>query len=140
MNITFKLILLILLVYSSYTDIYKKHVMMAPVYICLIAVFLEMLIPAGDESFSVIGIIPGVVLLICSYMTKGAIGEGDAYLTGVIGLMMGIENAVLIILVGSVLAAVFSVFEIKIRKKGKKDVIPFVPFILTGYLGVLIIA
>lgn len=72
-------------------------------------------------------------LLLVALLSKG-LGGGDVKLFGLIGCMCGYTISISILfwsLVCSMLAAVVLLAQ---RKKGKKDTLPFGPFILAGYL------
>lgn len=139
MNIAYKIVLLILLTYSSYTDIKNKSVMMIPVYACFFIGVMSLIFPTKEGAISLIGVIPGTVLLLIGMATEGAIGDGDAYIVMIIGIFLGMKESILILLIGSFAAAVYGLFAICHKKKDKNETIPFVPFILTGYLGALLI-
>lgn len=138
-NIEYKIVLLILLTYSSYTDIKNRVVMMIPIYVCFFIAIIGLIFPMENEDISLIGIVPGIIILLIGMATKGAIGDGDAYLIMIIGMFMGMRNAFYILLTGSVISAIYALTIIFLKGKSKKEVIPFVPFILSGYLGVLLI-
>lgn len=140
MDLTVKMIVLILLIYSTYTDIKSKEIMMIPVYICILISVAGTVMEGNISIISFEGAVPGILMLIASFLTKGAIGEGDAYLILAIGLMVGIRNVVVILLIGSVFAMLYGVFLLFFRKAKRKDTISYVPFILTGFIGVMLIA
>jgi len=73
------------------------------------------------------------VLLLVALLSKG-LGGGDVKLFGLIGCLTGYVISISVLfwsLMCSMLAAVILLMK---RKKGKKDTLPFGPFILAGYL------
>ena len=137
MNITFVLVISLLLVYSTYTDIKGRYVMMVPIYACFLIAIIEYFLPQRNASINIWGLIPGVVLLMIGKVSKGAIGSGDAYIVMVIGIFMGLKVTFEILMIGSVIAALYCIYMIAAKGKDCKDSIPFVPFIFSGFLGVL---
>lgn len=138
MNVSHKIIILFLLAYSAYTDIKERYVMMVPIYMCFFISILGYFIPNKGEVIDLWGIIPGILLLIIGMVSKGSIGDGDVYIVMIVGLMMGLRNTLTVLLIGSVLSAIYCLFELVAKGKNKKDSIPYIPFILSGYLGMLI--
>lgn len=138
MNITFILVISSLLIYSTYTDIKSRCVMMIPIYICFFIAAVEYYFPQQDTLISMWGLVPGAILLIIGNASKGAIGSGDAYIVMVIGIFMGLKTTFEILMIGSVISALYCIFIIVTKGKDSKDSIPFVPFIFSGFLGVLI--
>ena len=134
-----KTIILLVLVYSTYTDIKTRKVMMIPILGCYFLALLEYFLPIGQNCVSIIGILPGIMLIPISIVSKGELGMGDVYLTIAIGLFMGIKGTLEILMIASGIAAVYSLIMLILKKVDRKTRMPFVPFILSGYLGILII-
>ncbi len=78
-------------------------------------------------------------LAIVSIITKGAIGFGDAKLFGIIGLISGSFCTYSTLLISLLLSAVISIVEIARKKMGRKDSLPFGPFIAVGYIVALLL-
>ncbi|MFT3982668.1 MAG: hypothetical protein QM697_02075 [Lachnospiraceae bacterium] len=152
-----KILVFLLLGISSYTDLKKRVISMRVLLfflsITLLGIALVRLPQLGklfglpwlsankaaiwlEKNFccrlsmgSIIGgLLPGIVLLLCSKLLKGAVGEGDAYLIMLTGLMLGRENN-LLLLGGLLLSAGCAAFLLLVRQKEKKTTIPFVPFL-----------
>ncbi|MCD7739073.1 MAG: A24 family peptidase [Lachnospiraceae bacterium] len=69
------------------------------------------------------------------FVSRGNIGAGDIKLALVLGLMMTGEYVVGAVVYGCLASAAFSIVMLLRKKIGRKDKIPFVPFL---YLGVII--
>lgn len=74
-------------------------------------------------------ILGGGSFLIIAMVTKGAMGGGDIKLMAVLGLFFGWQLIILIALISFVLGAFISLILITAKIKGRKDYIPFGPFI-----------
>lgn len=74
-------------------------------------------------------IIGGGLFLIIAVVTKGAMGGGDIKLMGALGLCLGWKYTLLISFLSFIIGAILSIFLLAFKIKGRKDYIPFGPFI-----------
>ena len=77
----------------------------------------------------------GGLFLLIYFISKGGLGGGDVKLVAVMGLYLGLNGILPALLLGSILAALFCLVMVFLKKLGRKDAIPLVPFL---YLGALI--
>ncbi len=82
-------------------------------------------------------LIPGILLMVAIigmliYKTDDAMGMGDVKILAPIGFFLGWKLGLLALFISVIVAGVSSMLLIIIRRKGKKDTIPFGPFIVTG--------
>lgn len=73
------------------------------------------------------------VLLLVALLSKG-LGGGDVKLFGLIGCMSGYGISISVLFWGLMCSMFAAVILLIKKKKGKKDILPFGPFILAGYL------
>ncbi len=85
-----------------------------------------------------VGLLPGLSLLLFSYVMQGQIGRGDAYLMCISGVLLGVGQGVSLLLYALLLAGSVSLVLLVLRKVKKDTKLPFVPFLLGGYLLSLI--
>lgn len=79
------------------------------------------------------GVIVGGLLIGISKVTRGAVGTGDGIVFMISGVVLGFfENGILLFL-SLVFAAAAGTCLMLSRRVGRKDMIPFVPFIFMGY-------
>ncbi|MGB7606077.1 MAG: prepilin peptidase [Lutisporaceae bacterium] len=76
----------------------------------------------------------GGTFLIIAMVTRGAMGGGDIKLMAVLGLFLGWKMVILVALLSFLLGAIISLVLIIAKIKGRKDYIPFGPFIATAAL------
>ena len=76
----------------------------------------------------------GGAFLAASLISHGKIGIGDGLFLIGAGLYLGFDNLTLMLVFGSVLSAIFAVVMVLLKKKGKGEEIPFVPFLAGGYV------
>lgn len=72
-----------------------------------------------------------------SKVTKEAIGYGDSWIILLLGIQKGIWQVLQLLFAASILAAVFALFYLWKRNWNKKATLPFLPFIVIGYIGVM---
>ena len=79
----------------------------------------------------------GMMLFVVSTVTKEAIGYGDSWLILLLGVYLGIFRVLQLLFASSILAVLFAVFYLCVRKWNRKATLPFVPFLTIAYLGVM---
>lgn len=80
------------------------------------------------------GALIGLGLFLAIALVTNAMGGGDIKLMAVMGLMFGIEGVLFITLCSFILGAVISLILLSLKIKGRKDQIPFGPFISLSVL------
>lgn len=85
------------------------------------------------------GFLIGILLITISMLSRGQIGIGDGLIFCVTGLGLGFWNNVCLLLYSLLLAAIFAGIILTLKYKNRKQVIPFIPFVCVGYIGVLFI-
>ena len=73
------------------------------------------------------------LFIIIIIVSRGGMGGGDVTLIGALGFILGIKNIFLTIFLSFILGAIISIFLLITKIKGKKDPIPFGPFIILGF-------
>ena len=79
----------------------------------------------------------GALFFLISKVTKEAIGYGDSLLILILGVHLGLSLVLQMLLLASLPAGVVSLFVLLKKRWNKSATIPFVPFLLVGYLGVM---
>lgn len=134
-EIVIKISIGLLLLLCGVQDIIKKKI-----YLYMIvagAIIIGICIPFTN-TISLIDRIGGIVIGICVIMislaTRGKIGLGDGALLCVTGLGLGFWGNLELFAIGLALAAVISIGLLILRLANRKKSIPFVPFLLLGYV------
>ena len=139
-NIRFAFVLIVLVI-EAITDFKKKEVnIVFPVL--LAAAATVMLFFTKDISLinSIIGIAEGVLLILISFLTKGEIGMGDGILLAACGLMLGGKDNLIMFFFACFSSAIVSALIMLIKKADKKTKIPFVPFMIPGFLIMVLLS
>jgi leader peptidase (prepilin peptidase)/N-methyltransferase len=79
-------------------------------------------------------LIPATILLLIAIVSKGGMGIGDVKLIAMIGVFIGVKYALGAIFLGALIGSIIGVGLIVTKIKGRKDRIPFGPFISLGAL------
>ena len=75
-----------------------------------------------------------VPLFLVAVLSKGGMGGGDIKLMAAAGLFLGWKGVLVAMIAGSLIGAIVSLTLIALKKKKRKDMIPFGPFLCLGIL------
>lgn len=94
------------------------------------------------ESLDLLNSIGGLLLssllfIVIIIISKGGMGGGDVKLIGSLGFIIGIKNIFLTIFLSFILGAIISIVLLILKIKGKKDPIPFGPFIILSFFTIV---
>lgn len=139
MKYTFLILMGIWLLICSFQDIKRKEVHIVLLTIGLIMGLIGSLV-CVEISYQnrALGLLLGGLLLSLSLITKGQIGYADGIIVGIIGTTLGFYTSSGILLMALFISAIVSLIIIVFKKAKRKTTIPFVPFLLIGYVGVLV--
>ncbi len=80
------------------------------------------------------GLLIGTLFLFISHLTRGQIGIGDSYIIMILCTTLGIFGGMEVITYSFLLSALISIILISFFRYHKRRKIPFVPFLLAGFL------
>jgi len=86
----------------------------------------------ADSTYGLL--IGGGLFLLVYIVSKKGLGGGDVKFMAVTGLYLGFAKTTYAILFGTILAALTGLILIALKKKGRKDTIPLVPFLFIGIM------
>lgn len=101
--------------------------------------FLIFIFIKDEIVFHLLGIVPGIVIMAMSAATRGAVGMGDGILFIVMGIYIGMDENVCILLTALFLCSIISIILLAAKQKGRKDRLPFAPFVMCAVICRLII-
>ena len=130
-----KICMTVLLVINTWTDIRKKEICLPVLFIFLAGGILwrirqGLLWPAGIMSMGI-----GVFIILIALISGGMVGFGDGLLILTMGSVLGAGELAGILCGALLLCGIYSGIEYLMLKKSRSEEIPFVPFLLIGYLG-----
>lgn len=130
-----KIMLLGLLGWCSLEDVKQKK--LTVLYILMFGVggvFLHLVAPVCSIYSMLWGMLLGLALILVSMVTRGSVGLGDGILLVVTGVYLGGSRNLELFMIGLLLAALWSLGLMVVKKKKGKEEIAFVPFLLISYL------
>lgn len=77
-------------------------------------------------------LIAGGSLWLVSFFSKGGVGMGDVKLMGCVGLLLGFENTVSIMILSVIASGLAGIIMLITKKLDRKSYMPFAPFIFIG--------
>lgn len=98
------------------------------------AVLVSMVFGSRSALSLVAGLLPGCVLLLLSWLSRGGVGEGDGLLLMLLGLSLGVGKTLAIFYIAAILSAGYAMFLVVCKKKSRKYAMAFVPFLLVAYV------
>lgn len=94
---------------------------------------LHILLKTGGLKFLVLGLIAGGFPLLAVYViSRGGMGAGDVKLGAMMGIFLGWKLALAALFFGFLTGAIIGVLLLAAGIKGRKDAIPFGPFLAFG--------
>lgn len=130
----------VLLGLAGIIDWKKREV---PIWLLVImsVVILVFAMFCGDVDiwYRLAGALLGVVFFVISKFTKEAVGYGDSWLILLLGIHMGILEALQVLFAASLMAAIFAIFYLWRRRWKRSETLPFVPFLAIAYAGVIVV-
>lgn len=121
------------LVTMAVIDRRKKEIPILPGILCLIFLVFAQVIKGGDWKHWLPGILVGIILYVISKLSKGSIGEGDAFVYMVTGISMGFVRNLELLIISLFLASFVGSILLITKRVGRKYAIPFVPFTTVAY-------
>ena len=79
-------------------------------------------------------LVSGGLLFLIAVLSRGGMGGGDIKFGAVMGVFLGWQLALLALLIAFVLGGLGGIVLLALKKKGRKDMIPFGPFLVLGSL------
>ena len=143
-----ELIALAMLAVSSYTDMKEKSIYPVPLAICTaggvaLSVTSYAFAPSmtgGDILLQELlyPLVAGIMVIIIVKAGKHYIGAGDGYLTAALWMVLGLRAGIYAEIAGLLFSFAVSACLLISGRGRCHRLIPFAPFILAGYLAVLI--
>lgn len=129
-----------LLAYNSSRDIKTGRI---PVLFNLIAGTIGLFWSLADKRESLFSLCAGIAfggaVLLAGFFTGEAIGLGDGLLLMTTGGFLGGKKNALLFLLALLAAGGYSGVLLFLKKAKKKTAVPFVPFLLLAYMGMIAI-
>jgi len=92
----------------------------------------------GIANFAMGGAIGFVLLLLIAIISRGGMGWGDVKLAALIGLATGFPLVLVALIIGAIMGGLVAVALLIAKKRGRKEAIPFGPFLSLATLVTLL--
>lgn len=125
------------LIVNSYLDLRRREVSLFAAAVIAVAGIANIIIGRNFEFPEMFfGILPGTACLLFAYMSNESIGYGDAWMLLALGVVSGGEKMLLLSVIAVTAAGLCAMILLVFFHKGTKYEIPFVPFLLLGFIWV----
>ena len=135
----FRIAVILMLILLSVSDLKSHTIPVLPVLV-FAAVMAAVHLTAGDLPAVRIftGMLPGLFLLAVSLASRSSIGTGDGIAAAACGAAIGLSSELASLTAALVLCCAYSIVLLIRKKAGRKDTLPFLPFLTAGHILVLI--
>lgn len=134
-------ILLIFLGLAAFMDINTRTIpLLLPAGVFAAGLVIKLAFSGAIWWQVLLGCIPGVVLILTGFLSRQAIGYGDGLVFIAAGPFLGLINSIFLLFISLVLAAFFSMAALALKKKRLRSAFAFIPFILGGYVVMLLVS
>ena len=135
----FRIAVILMLILLSVSDLKSHTIPVLPVLV-FAAVMTAVHLSAGDLPAVRIftGMLPGLFLLAVSLASRSSIGTGDGIAVAACGAAIGFSSELASLTAALVLCCAYSIVLLIRKKAGRKDTLPFLPFLTAGHILVLI--
>ena len=126
---------IILLAYPVISDLRSRQLNVLPVIIAsIVLACVQLFCKEMTLKGVLLGVIPGAVTWLFSRWSQGAIGEGDAFVIGGLGMIMGWRSVCMVFLIACIMCAGIGIRMLLVRKADRKTELPFIPFLAAAFL------
>lgn len=136
----YSILFLYLLAMSIY-DMKRKEIHIGATLltgIVLAAIRVIQFFREGVSMEMVLGVVPGLLVLILSYATHGKIGMGDGFVMMVCGMVLSLSDNLFLLFFALVMSAVTGAVLMVFRRVKRSYTMPFVPFICVSFGAVFL--
>jgi leader peptidase (prepilin peptidase)/N-methyltransferase len=135
----FRIAVILMLILLSVSDLKSHTIPVLPVLV-FAAVMAAVHLSAGDLPAVRIftGMLPGLFLLAVSLASGSSIGTGDGIAVAACGAAIGFSSEFASLTAALLLCCAYSAVLLIQRKAGRKDTLPFLPFLAAGHILVFL--
>lgn len=81
-----------------------------------------------------LGLIPGLVFIMISFVSRQKIGYGDGLMICFLGTFLGVWMCTVVTMIALFISCIFLLILFALKRVKMTDEIPFLPFLLLGYV------
>ena len=129
------ILILLMLAAAAEEDVKTGKIrLILPAAVAMLCLPLQLATGAFRIGEAALGAGAGIVLLLLGYASSQAIGYGDGIILTVTGCILGGMFNFLLVLSSLLISALYSMIMLALKRKRKADQIPFIPFVLGGFV------
>lgn len=114
----------------SYFDLKEQKIKSVWIGVAGIAACIFQMYFRNESVWSIVGGVgTGAFLLLMSWLSKEQIGYGDGYVFIVLGVFLGLNKTIEVLMISLGCSFVYSLYLLLIKKKKGTDSYPFIPFV-----------
>jgi leader peptidase (prepilin peptidase)/N-methyltransferase len=123
----------------SAEDLIRKEVSLLPIGI-MAAMGALCSVLAGEWTgiYVLLQFLPGVLVMIFAKLSREYVGYGDGWVLLSLGCFLSVDDLVGLCMISLTCAGLVALFMILVMRRGRQTQIPFVPFLLIGYVVIRI--
>lgn len=127
-------VILLFLAVGAYVDFCTKKVsgMFLGIFF-IVCVACVIYLKDYDNHWRYIGLLTGIIFCVISYLSRQAVGLGDAVVSSILGFALGIYDMLLVLFLAFCFTAVIGSLLLVLKRIGRKTQIPFLPFVYVAY-------
>jgi leader peptidase (prepilin peptidase)/N-methyltransferase len=123
----------------SAEDLIRKEISLIPVgTMAAIGALCSVLAGEWTEIYVLLQFVPGILVLIFAKMSREYIGYGDGWVLLSLGCFLSVDRLVALCMVSLTCAGIVALFMLLVMRRERRTQIPFVPFLLIGYVVIRI--
>ena len=125
--------------FNTFFDVRYKNISVLCCALFSAGALIARLVMSGfDLADLVLSLLPGIFLALTVIISGGKVGMGDAIVFLSLGFALPVTRVVPVMLTAMVLSALFSLGALILKKATLKSRIPFMPFVLSGFIIVYV--
>lgn len=125
--------------FNTFFDVRYKNISVLCCALFSAGALIARLVMGGfDPAELVLSLLPGLFLALTVIISGGKVGMGDAIVFISLGFALPVTRIVPVMLTAMVLSALFSLGALILKKATLKSRIPFMPFVLSGFVIVYV--
>ena len=135
MDTGIEIAMLVLLAIWTIEDLICKKICVWELVVGTAVIGVFLVLSKADIRTLLPGLIMSFMFLLVSWLSKGNFGLGDSWVIGIIGLSVCFQDFILTLGAAFITTMLVSVIMILLKKSNRKTKIPFIPFLLVGFLA-----
>ena len=128
-----EILLIIYVVVLSVSDIQRRELpvgmLLGGLGMALIRVFIK-----GEWMGTLLGVLPGILLIFMGFLTREKVGYGDGILLIIMGLIMGWPGILVIYIMAQFGVLFYALFLLVVKHASRTVQIPFAPFLAVALI------